>query len=473
MKEVFPLFVQLPFLLKLGAKGAMPPYFYKGGSYMLTFRFTGADGEMIQEDMLAAGMIGKQVRFEFSSDWDGLRKVAVYRAGSACCTSVDVGEVDTIPAEVLRESLQRLFVGIYGISEDGAVVTPAVFAPGPFIHISAVMGDDPCFDPENTFWIKLEAALEETVRFTPQSLTPEQQLQARENIGAAGGGGISDQAAKLLMEVLKQAVFLSDQSENLLALETALASGAEEDDTGSSDTGSGDSDDTGSSDTGDGETSEVSYSVSYALSNVTAENGVETVVSGSSLSVTLTAAEGYEMESVTVAMGGEDVTASVYADGVVTIAAVTGDVVITAAAVAEEEEETDSQILFVAASASASTIDAKDPPIRMCTVMLSGETPFLQQGWVYDGDVYPVPVPAEATALTVTAPGLIGGVQFYTLADGVYTNTLDTGWQTEDGFTYAIEAGAHDYCIVNFKNSDNSAFFTEDYDTSGVSIQFA
>lgn len=437
---------------------------------MLTFRFTGADGEMIQKDMLAAGMIGKRVRFEFSSDWEGLRKVAVYKAGTACCTSVDVGSEDTIPAQVLKEPLHRLFVGVYGISEDGKVVRPAVFAPGPFIHISAVMGDDPCFDPENTFWIKLEKALMETVRFTPQNLTEEQQIQARKNIGADGGagGGMGSTAARLLLTVLKAAVFLSDQSENLLALETALASGSEDN---GNEEGGGENPGTGEPENPDPnpEEPEVHYAVSLKLTHITGNNTAATVTAGESYGVKLTPAEGYELQSVTVTMGGMDVTASVYANGTVSIPAVTADVVITATAAQKQEAP---KILFVPASASAATLDAKDPPIRMCAAMTVGETPFPKQGAVYAGDVYPIPVPADATVLRVTAPGLIGGVQFYTLSNGAYASQLDTGWQAEGGFAYTFEAGIHEYCFVNFKKSDNSAFFTADYDTSGIEIAF-
>ena len=36
---------------------------------MLTFRFTGAKGEMTEGEILVSGMVGKQVRFEFSEEW--------------------------------------------------------------------------------------------------------------------------------------------------------------------------------------------------------------------------------------------------------------------------------------------------------------------------------------------------------------------------------------------------------------------
>lgn len=413
---------------------------------MLTFRFTGASGEMIEEEMLAAGMVGKQVRFQFSSDWDGLRKVAVYKAGTACCTSVDVGEVDTIPAEVLSKSLHRLFVGVYGISENGAVVTPAVFAPGPFIHISAVMGDDPCFDPKNTFWIKLEQALEETVRFTPQELTEEQQAQARENIGVgAASGGLSESAAAVLLTILKNGVYVTDQSDSIASLEALLRGEA------------------------------VRYhSVTYGLTNVSADSGQQSVVSGASYTTVLTAEDGYTLESVTVTMGGKDITAQVYANGTVTIPAVTGNVVITASAVMVEEEETGG-ILYVAASVFDNQLNQYTYPsnrMSIVTTEVVADTPFPQSGTVYGGSLYLLPVPAGAKVLNVTSPGLIGGPQFFTLADGAYTCLLDAGWQTEGGFQYLFTPDTYDFVALNFKNSGNSAFFTEDYDTSGIAIEF-
>ena len=103
---------------------------------MLTFRFTGVNGEMVEEEMLTAGMVGKTVQFEFSSDWDDLQKTAVYRAGEVLCTTPGVEDTDTIPAAVLAASMERLKVGVYGTSADGSLVTPTIYAMGPFIQIS-------------------------------------------------------------------------------------------------------------------------------------------------------------------------------------------------------------------------------------------------------------------------------------------------------------------------------------------------
>lgn len=82
--------------------------------------------------------------------------------------------------------------------------------------------------------------------------------------------------------------------------------------------------------------SEVMYSVTSNLTNVSISNAATSVTNGAAYNVMLTAADGYELSSVTVTMGGADVTATAYSNGIVSIASVTGDIVITATATAVE-----------------------------------------------------------------------------------------------------------------------------------------
>lgn len=74
--------------------------------------------------------------------------------------------------------------------------------------------------------------------------------------------------------------------------------------------------------------------VSYSLSHVTSSNNASTVTSGASYTATLTASSGYTINTVTITMGGADVTSTVYSSGTITIPSVTGNIVITATAVA-------------------------------------------------------------------------------------------------------------------------------------------
>lgn len=78
----------------------------------------------------------------------------------------------------------------------------------------------------------------------------------------------------------------------------------------------------------------VSYSVTQTLSNVASSFLGTSIEEGEALSATLTAATGYNFGTVSVTMGGEDVTATAYdsATHVVSIESVSGDVVIAAEA---------------------------------------------------------------------------------------------------------------------------------------------
>ena len=74
------------------------------------------------------------------------------------------------------------------------------------------------------------------------------------------------------------------------------------------------------------------YAVTNTLTNVTSDNSDAYVMPNAAYSATLTADEGYTLSIVNVTMGGTDVTDTVYADGVITIEAVTGALVVTATA---------------------------------------------------------------------------------------------------------------------------------------------
>ena len=77
-----------------------------------------------------------------------------------------------------------------------------------------------------------------------------------------------------------------------------------------------------------------SYTITQSLTNVTTDITEASVNYGGSISGTVTADSGYTIASVTVEMGGVDITSTAYdnSDDSITIASVTGNVVITASA---------------------------------------------------------------------------------------------------------------------------------------------
>lgn len=76
------------------------------------------------------------------------------------------------------------------------------------------------------------------------------------------------------------------------------------------------------------------FAITNSLENCAISNSATTVAKNSSYTATISANSGYELKTVIVKMGGADITSTAYANGVVSILAVTGDVVITATATA-------------------------------------------------------------------------------------------------------------------------------------------
>ena len=78
----------------------------------------------------------------------------------------------------------------------------------------------------------------------------------------------------------------------------------------------------------------ITRSVLLSLTHVTSSNTSASVEDGASYTTTLTADTNYTLNTVSVTMGGVDITSTAYSSGTVSIASVTGNIVITATAVA-------------------------------------------------------------------------------------------------------------------------------------------
>ena len=71
-----------------------------------------------------------------------------------------------------------------------------------------------------------------------------------------------------------------------------------------------------------------SYSISISADNAAYSNTETSIAEGSSYTNIITPNDGYSIDSVTVTMGGSDITSSAYSNGTITIDAVIGDIVI-------------------------------------------------------------------------------------------------------------------------------------------------
>ena len=83
------------------------------------------------------------------------------------------------------------------------------------------------------------------------------------------------------------------------------------------------------------------YKITNKLNNVSSSNSNTEIVANSSYTATLTPiTDEYTLSSVTVTMGGSDITSTAYSDGIITIASVTGNIIITASATNNTETVT-------------------------------------------------------------------------------------------------------------------------------------
>lgn len=91
------------------------------------------------------------VRFEFSPDWDGLDRTAVFQAGCREQAVSLAGGACTIPSEVLSEPGYYLMAGVCGRSGE-TVVLPTVWANLGLISEGAVTGEAPGPAPPPEGW---------------------------------------------------------------------------------------------------------------------------------------------------------------------------------------------------------------------------------------------------------------------------------------------------------------------------------
>ena len=81
------------------------------------------------------------------------------------------------------------------------------------------------------------------------------------------------------------------------------------------------------------------YTITNNLTNATNSNSLSSIEEGSSYTAKITANTGYKLSTITVSMGGADVTNTVYSDGNINISDVTGNIIITVTTVEAVETE--------------------------------------------------------------------------------------------------------------------------------------
>ena len=94
-----------------------------------------------REPMTSGSVNVYEAQFEFSEDWEGLERTAVFKAGSEV-RSILLGEDNrcVIPQEVLSTPRVALRAGVYGV-RDGVLILPTVWENLGIIQEGVAAGD--------------------------------------------------------------------------------------------------------------------------------------------------------------------------------------------------------------------------------------------------------------------------------------------------------------------------------------------
>lgn len=157
---------------------------------MLTFRFSGTEGKMTEKEILTAGMAGREVKLEFTEDWEGLSKIVVFSNGVITRDVVYTGGNVVIPREILKKPLKKLTVGVYGVSPGGGVVIPTLRAQGPLILPGADPAGDPALDPALPIWAQIQGLIGDLRELdTEDKRSLVNAINEAAKTGSGGGGG--------------------------------------------------------------------------------------------------------------------------------------------------------------------------------------------------------------------------------------------------------------------------------------------
>ena len=152
------------------------------------------------------------VAINFNSDWDGLVRTAIFRAGgTAISILLDDTNECTIPWEVLVKPGQRLEAGVYG-TRDGAVVLPTIWAGLGQIREGAEPGDN-AQPPTPDI---LDQALEKAVGYVGQA----QAFAAQAKLDADRAAQIAADMAVIAKQVSLDAATASKAKEDAQTAQT-------------------------------------------------------------------------------------------------------------------------------------------------------------------------------------------------------------------------------------------------------------
>ena len=117
---------------------------------------SGVHANCVRRMTIPAGLIGGQVKIKYVDPvWDGMSKTAVFR-GAATRDVLDIGDLVTIPSEVVAKASHDLWFGIYGVDASGKLAIPLIEAHLGKVAKATDPSGDETTDPSLPVWAQLD-----------------------------------------------------------------------------------------------------------------------------------------------------------------------------------------------------------------------------------------------------------------------------------------------------------------------------
>ncbi len=119
---------------------------------MIKLFFKYNKGVILERVPLSADTVGLDCSFEFSDEWNGLTKTAVFEGSGVTKDVILLESTVDVPPEVLAEAGGELRIGVYGMDGDGNIVIPTMYVTAGAILESADPDKDPSTDGSLEVW---------------------------------------------------------------------------------------------------------------------------------------------------------------------------------------------------------------------------------------------------------------------------------------------------------------------------------
>lgn len=195
----------------------------------LFFKYT--RGVILERVPLTAGTVGLDCSFDFSDEWEGLTKTAVFEGSGVTKDVILLESTVKVPLEVLAEPDGELRIGVYGMDDDGNIVIPTMYVDvGTILGNSVDPSKDPTTDGTLPVWGQvLNVALEakEKAENAEESATGEKE-SAREYAEAAEAAKTGAETAQEAAETAQDEAQAAKESiENMTVSAVMVAPGTD------------------------------------------------------------------------------------------------------------------------------------------------------------------------------------------------------------------------------------------------------